>query len=654
MLSVNSARSLFLALLALACVPRDAFPAIIYRIGTPFTGAERDSLDDLGVDYREIEWTASQVEEALQLDSLAAGSLQPNSFGEDEDIAATLLDRDGWVAVVATVDRCFCHWNRQVGNVLVDGDPTTSFGWGAVPAESFHEAATRATIGMGVLLDLGGRFLIREVRLRPVEGHPEHFLESYDLGTSDRVGELYYLRGLLSPIVVVRDNTEPEVSMILDPPVTTEAIHIKIFRDTPKEISMGAVEVYGGGYVSKASYESDVIELDDIASWGEIRWSGRRDPDARVEIRTRSGIDPQPDIYWEARAEQQDSVMFLQGGADLSMTEYKRQYDRLADYLKPLDERDWVSPDSENWSFWSSPYVFDDPGVAIASPGPRKYIQIRADFTSTVDNGGKIDYLEFKASVPPAVRRLVGEIYPIETAVGEPTRFTYYIRPTIRAGDTSFDAVEISTPSGVLSVDSLRLDGIDQGGFVSRRNADGKGFEVMLPRKLEPTDSGSLLEVVFQATVLREVGTLFEGKVFDTTRPNEVRQRVLPGDAANEIDSDGISVTTSLSRSLVLSPEVSPNPFTPNGDGVNDVVTVRYKLLRVTSAVPVTLEIFDVSGRLIKEVFAGDNALGDYAHDWDGTDNANRLVPPGLYLYRLVVDVQSGKETNTGVLSVAY
>ncbi len=405
----------------------------------------------------------------------------------------------------------------------------------------------------------------------------------------------------------------------------------------------------------QASYESDVIELDDIASLGEIRWSGRQDPHAQVAIRTRAGTDPQPVIFWETRPEQQDIVRFLQGGGDLSLTEYKRQYDRLADFFKPEDEQDRARPDTEHWSFYSSPYAFGHPGVPIASPGPRKFVQIRVDFASTtVEDGGKIDYIEFKASVPPSVRGLVGEIHPIETQVGEATHFTYYISPTIRSTDSSFDGVEIATPSGVMSVDSLRIAGINQEDFSWTIHEDGLGFEVLLPSRLDSTQTGALVEVVFTAPVLREAGTLFAGRVFDTTRPHEVRQRVVPGNATDEIEGDRLSVTTALSSSLVFSPRISPNPFTPNGDGVNDVVDISYKLLRVTSAVPVSLEIYDLSGRLVRRVYEGEDSVGEYSHVWDGRDDSNGLVPPGLYLYRLVVDVQSKKETSSGIVSVAY
>ena len=206
----------------------------------------------------------------------------------------------------------------------------------------------------------------------------------------------------------------------------------------------------------------------------------------------------------------------------------------------------------------------------------------------------------------------------------------------------------------MVSVDSLRIAGTDQQDFSWTIHEDGLGFEVLLPRRLEPTDSGALVEVVFTAPILREVGTLFAGRVFDTTKPHEVRQWVVPGNANAEIEGDRLSVRTALSESLVFAPRISPNPFTPNGDGVNEVVNISYKLLRLTSAVPVAIEIYDLSGRLVRRVYEGEDSVGEYRHVWDGRDDSNGLVPPGVYLYRLVVDVQSEQEISSGVVAVAY
>ena len=648
-----------LVLFALALHAHEASGATIYRIGVPFSAAERDSLEGIGIELRELDWSASFLEDAVDPDSLQAGILQPTFFGGDQDIAATSLSRDGWVSVQREAGRG--TFDNTTGNQLLDGDPDTGYTWQAIDQATLDFRAKCCNdpfAALTVNFNLGGRFFIREVRLRTPADRPDLFLEQFNIGATGATDPPYAIVEQvpeLHPVAEVEDNNEPEIILTLDPPVTTNFMQLRILRQTPKEIGLAAFELFGGGYAQQASYESEVIELDDIASLGEIRWSGRQDPLAQVAIRTRAGADPQPVIFWEVRHEQQDVVRFLLGGRDLSMTEYQRQYDRLGDYDKPENERDRATPDTEHWSFYSNPYAFGNPGVPIVSPGPRRFVQIRVDFASaTVAHGGRIDYLEFKASVPPSVHRLVGEIHPVETKVGEATQFTYYISPTIRSVDSSFDGVEIATPSGIISVDSLRIAGIDQGKPAPTIHEDGLGFTVRLPRRLESTDSGALVEVVFTAPVLREAGTLFEGRVFDTTRPHEVRQRVVPGNATDEIEGDRLSVRTPLSESLVFSPQISPNPFTPNGDGVNETANISYKLLRLTSAVPVSLEIYDLSGRLVRRVYEGEDAVGEYSHLWDGRDDSDQLVPPGLYLYRLVVEVQSGTETSSGAVAVAY
>ena len=649
--------SLFLlALMSLALCATSASAVIVYRIGTPYTAAERDSLQDLGIDFREVDWSFSAVEEGLEVDSLEAGSLQPNFFDEDEDIARTALSRGGFISIDITGQE-----NSLLAQVLLDGDPSTAYLWPQATGVSTRPAR--------VTLDLGGQFLVKKVRFRPLAENPGRFVENFGIGYGNQLQSTscgnclanlplanIQKPGGVAPAPRITENQDPEVTALLEPPdgLVTRFLQLQISRVTIKAIELVEFEVFGGGFVNQASYVSDTIELEDIASWGAITWAGRQDPNARVGIRTRTGSDPQPDLYWEARPEHQDSTKYLQGGGSLSAKEYKARYDLLPNVFKPEDPQNRLSPDAENWSFWSSPYDFGQPGAGVASPSSRRFIQLGVDFSSTADDGGKINYVEFKASVPPAVRAIVGEIVPPETRIGEVTHFTYFIKPTIRAGDQGFDSVEIATPLGFTSVDSLRIEGVDQAGFAWTPKQDGLGFEVKLPRKLGTTDSGVVLEVVFNAPVLREVGTFFDGRVFDSTKPHEVRQKIEPGNAADEAESELLSVRTSLSNSLLFSPRISPNPFTPNGDGVNDELSISYALLRVTAPVPVSVAIFDLSGALVKRVYAGDDPIGEHTRPWDGTDRANRLVAPGIYVYRIEVDLATEKEGRSGVVSVAY
>lgn len=67
---------------------------------------------------------------------------------------------------------------------------------------------------------------------------------------------------------------------------------------------------------------------------------------------------------------------------------------------------------------------------------------------------------------------------------------------------------------------------------------------------------------------------------------------------------------------------VIPNVFTPNGDGINDLLVI--KGLRKGSS----LLVYDRTG---KEVFIST----DYGHDWDGRDKDGNDLSPGTYWYVL-------------------
>ena len=94
--------------------------------------------------------------------------------------------------------------------------------------------------------------------------------------------------------------------------------------------------------------------------------------------------------------------------------------------------------------------------------------------------------------------------------------------------------------------------------------------------------------------------------------------------------------------------------LTPNGDGRNDTVGLGYDLLELTGPASVEVAVWDLSGRLVRRVYEGWDGVGAYERVWDGRDALGRLVPPGLYLYRVSVEADHQTVEAVKSLQVAY
>jgi hypothetical protein len=68
-----------------------------------------------------------------------------------------------------------------------------------------------------------------------------------------------------------------------------------------------------------------------------------------------------------------------------------------------------------------------------------------------------------------------------------------------------------------------------------------------------------------------------------------------------------------------------PNPFNP---------TTRIDFAVDTNG-PVSLRIFDISGRLVRTLVSGGRAGCWYAEEWDGRDDLGNQVSSGVYFYQL-------------------
>lgn len=88
-----------------------------------------------------------------------------------------------------------------------------------------------------------------------------------------------------------------------------------------------------------------------------------------------------------------------------------------------------------------------------------------------------------------------------------------------------------------------------------------------------------------------------------------------------------LSATGDVAPSALPVLAAAPNPFNPR-------VTVSFTLAAATAG---ELAVFDLAGRRLRVLHAGDLAAGTHGFAWDGLDQAGRALPSGAYLCRLSV-----------------
>ncbi len=497
----------------------------------------------------------------------------------------------------------------------------------------------------GWTFGLGGLFLIEKVRIISGLEDESGIMKNFKLlaaagSTADPRGSIQHF----NEIVEIRGNQRKVLDIEFPPGQRFDFLSIlHAEHNTPWAVH--EVEVYARGFVERSSYVSEVIEFDRDMAWGELSWSGTRDPGAEMLIHTRSGNTSDQNLYWR-----------FTGLGGTVQVEDAKAYNRLA-----LGERAGTTYDRDNWTFWSAPYDLpDSSGTPIVSLGPRRFLQFKVDMLPGEDSGSELRFLEFRASEPLAAR-LVGEVYPTRAPVAEPTSFTYYLRPSISGDNSGFDGLEMTTTSIVNAVSQVRIGEREWPFSITPLDTDGSElpefpahrFELTLvDTKLVSRASSTPVEIDFEARVLRS-GSVFDLRVFDSGRPLEVRQSVAEGDANNLIEGDRVSVTTTADASSLLQAVVSPAVFTPNGDQVNDAVRISYDLLEIIGLASVTIDITDLSGRVVRRLYEGDDAIGNYRREWDGRDGSGEMVPPGIYLYSIVADTDRGRVARLGSLNIA-
>ena len=128
------------------------------------------------------------------------------------------------------------------------------------------------------------------------------------------------------------------------------------------------------------------------------------------------------------------------------------------------------------------------------------------------------------------------------------------------------------------------------------------------------------------------------------------------GDATALRSSQTLSIGALGAVQIVADISVAPNPFTPNGDLVNDVAQIEFSLFKVYAERPAAVRIWALDGRPMR-LLEGTAQGGHQRFTWDGKDDHGRVVPPGLYICQIDVDIDvedSAGQRRSHLIAVAY
>ncbi|NKB67735.1 MAG: hypothetical protein GKR89_11790 [Candidatus Latescibacteria bacterium] len=665
---VASCRLLAALLVGIMSVPVSGLT--VYRLGGEGVPPPPEVTEG-GAEFVQFSWADldSDLQGTGASLTIEPGGISPLFITEDQNLVETVWERGGFVNTGGgTCGTCPGWVEADETFIVSDGDLATAY---------FEEKGSEPVFvggqryGKSFLIDLGGLFAVDRIRFSTRAGNEANYIEHFyiwtnaltndeasisnvDLcggGRTDNclgfVGRDHrllwtHLALYFQPFLEVKENILSRVEVEL-PGEYIRRVNLHVPSQRFRDWEVAEIEIFAPGYVPGASYTSNILDLGQEVTLGALRWSGDKDAAAKVDIRSQSGSDTDPNIYWRKTFRGDEQVVYDTDGDPLTLRTFRR--------LEP-SERGKITRDAENWDFWSTNYDFaDSTGVKLAATEPRRYVQFEMDFASEIDAGGRLEYLEWTAS-PPAVTVLVGEIDPWQAPTAEVTQFTYAIRATVGLDDPGFDHVEITATGGrLVGLDAVRVGGEE---VAFTRVEEGPDRLVVGVPKIDIDRTEEVVEVDFSGEIFR-FGATFAGHVFNSETPGDIQQPVQVGDATALRDGNTLSVQSlSLGSEILSALDLGASAFTPNGDGVNDGLDISYDLLKLASPTPVVLEVRDLSGRLVREVYNGQDVAGRHVRRWNGLDEAGQPVRPGIYICRVEAETEEGRQQRSGVVAVAY
>ena len=494
-----------------------------------------------------------------------------------------------------------------------------------------------------VEIDLGTRYwLDRVLLLSPGQPPPAYQVRISD-GSLDPSGEKVWRA------FEERQNREALLRMQETFPLQqvrfVEVRRLKLEVGKREGGNLSEVQVYGEGYASEVLMTSPLIRLGRRRLLSTVSWEGDFPPDARVEVRTRSGDQLLRIPHY-----------FNEQGVEVTKSTW--------DKIPTADQPPLVIVDQpgNDWSNWSPSYV--ESGELFKSPNPRQYLMAEVRLLSdNPERAARLRQLQLDFT-PPLVDQALAELWPSEgVKPGTEQEFVLYLQPTFTGANPGFDHLELrsssSSPIELVSVfagQDQRLRGARQlwPGTLQVESGQEGTLSLFFPTSASRSDA--LYAIRFRTQVFLS-NTLFRVQLRRSAQPGVI-QEVAAGQATPLVESQTLVARADLEQTTPLGRvELTPPVFTPNSDGVNDQVAIGIEVFVLEGPKHIDARIYDLSGRQLRDLSVdAAQASGLHRLLWDGRDEQGILQPPGLYLIRAGIDTDAGRShTQTlRLVGVAY
>lgn len=373
--------------------------------------------------------------------------------------------------------------------------------------------------------------------------------------------------------------------------------------DQVQSTVISEIQVFGKGYLPEGFYTSTVRDIGRSVNFSKVTWVAEKPEGTQISVRLRTGNTPKVDATWN----------------------------------------DW-RPDSATVS-----------GTLLPVFEPRRYLQYQIRLGTQTLLTPKVDEISIHYDTKLVAQSTDASISPQYSTILTENIFTYKI--VINKGPTDYpvDTVIIGTPTPSILSD-VTIDGIKAAYSV---NTFSDKIVIALS---SPITASATLEAKLKCTPF-----LQDNRFFSTLVSKESPQNPQRVDTKTSSGVEAWNVlTTGVPKRLLIDYRVGPNPFTPNGDGINDKTRLTFFLANIAEPRvlignqirKLNIKIFDLAGRLVRNLYDRDSRAAAFvasnAIEWDGKDDNGKVVRPGVYIAQIVIDSDNGGEQSAKTITVVY